>query len=75
MKQRNLNKLSLGKKTISKLHEQDMRQVNGGSSYVTYRCNSSNCPHTWSCPPPPSSGSGSGGGGVYLLQAQVQAEP
>jgi hypothetical protein len=65
MKQTKLNKLSLGKKTISKLNEADMQQVNGGSSYATYRC-SANCPPTWYCPSNScgsGSGSGSGSGG------------
>jgi hypothetical protein len=33
MKQKNSNKLSLSKKTVSKLNEAAMRQANGGTSY------------------------------------------
>jgi hypothetical protein len=43
MKQTKSNKLSLGKKTISKLHELEMRQLNGGSSYPSYACVTNNC--------------------------------
>jgi hypothetical protein len=49
MKQTKSNKLSLGKKSISKLHELEMRHINGGSSYPTYvSCVSAGCPGpTW----------------------------
>jgi lipopolysaccharide biosynthesis regulator YciM len=71
MKQSKGNKLSLGKKTISKLHEMDMQQINGGSSYHTFRCHTNSCAPTWNCPPSSGgsggSGSGSGGGGFYQV--------
>jgi hypothetical protein len=43
MKQTKLNKLSLGKKTVSKLHELELRRINGGSSYPSYACVSDLC--------------------------------
>lgn len=43
MKKTSSKKLSLGKKTVGKLHEMDMRRLNGGSSYHTYACVTNTC--------------------------------
>jgi hypothetical protein len=73
------NKLTLGKKTISKLQIVELRGVNGGSSYHTFRCHTNSCAPTWNCPPSGGSGSGSSGsesigrnlgGGQFLIQPE-----
>jgi hypothetical protein len=69
------NKLTLGKKTISKLQELEQRGVNGGSSYPSYvSCPTASCASVCFC----GSGSGGsesigrepGGGAQYLIQPE-----